>query len=324
MLTFKKVQEIIDKTIQELSIKQKPEGLYEPIKYILSIGGKRLRPSLVLMAYSLYDNVYEKALYPALSIEIFHNFTLLHDDIMDQAAMRRNNPTVHEKWNPNTAILSGDAMSIMAYQYVARCEEKYVSPVLDIFSQTALEVCEGQQYDMEFEQRESVSIEEYIRMIELKTSVLIAASLKIGAVLGGAPEHDANLLYEFGRNIGIAFQIQDDFLDTYGDSNEFGKKIGNDIAANKKTYLWVKALELADKTMTDQLLSCLELKPQDTEEKIRKVKSLYDQLHIKEHTESTIQLFTGKAIHALEKVLVAEEKKKAILDLTHQLMRRTS
>jgi geranylgeranyl diphosphate synthase type II len=224
MISFEEAQEIINREISSIVIDREPVELYQPVKYILSIGGKRIRPAMVLMACSLFSEQISRASKCALAIEVFHNFTLLHDDIMDNSVLRRNKPTVHEKWNRNVAILSGDVMSILSYKFIEDCSPEILPDVLALFNDTALKVCEGQQYDMNYESRNDVSVDDYLKMITLKTSVLIAASLKLGAILGGAPPADSDLMYEFGKNVGIAFQLRDDILDVYGDPGKFGKK----------------------------------------------------------------------------------------------------
>jgi len=256
MYTFIQIQQIVEKYLKEIELKTEPRELYEPVKYILEIGGKRIRPSLVLAAYNLFKNDVETAINPALALEVFHNFTLLHDDIMDKADLRRNQQTVHKKWNENVAILSGDTMSIKAYELLSKIPAEFLSEVLQAFNKTALQVCEGQQLDMNFESRLDVSVEEYLEMIRLKTSVLIAVSLKIGAIMAGALRNDVHKLYDFGLNLGLAFQLQDDYLDAYGDVQAFGKKIGGDIVANKKTFLLIKALETSDKE-TSEVIYCI-------------------------------------------------------------------
>ena len=246
MLKLPDLQETFQKYLKENIFNQTPQELYQPVNYILKLGGKRLRPVILLMSYNLFKETVEKALPAAFAIEIFHNFSLLHDDIMDEAPLRRGQPTVHIKYDVNTGILSGDVMLIYAYQYILQLEDQSNIPALmRIFNKVAIEVCEGQQYDMNFETSQEVKIVDYLKMIELKTSVLLAGAMKMGAVIAGAPEKDANHLYEFGKNIGIAFQLQDDILDTFGDPEKFGKKVGGDIAQNKKTYLLLKAMELA-------------------------------------------------------------------------------
>ena len=246
MFTASQLLDKINNHISELQITRTPKGLYEPIEYILSLGGKRIRPVLMLMAYNLYKEDISSIYDPATGIEVYHNHTLLHDDLMDRSDMRRGKPTVHKVWNDNTAILSGDTMLILAFRYIAGCAPEHLKEVVDLFSLTALEICEGQQLDMEFESRSDVAEDEYIEMIRLKTAVLLAASLKIGAILAGASAADAENLYNFGMQIGVAFQLQDDLLDVYGDPEVFGKKIGGDILCNKKTYMLIKALERAD------------------------------------------------------------------------------
>ncbi|PLX19439.1 MAG: isoprenyl synthetase, partial [Marinilabiliales bacterium] len=268
MYNLKELQDLINKKISNEKIGREPFSLYDPIKYTLESGGKRIRPVLVLMTCNLFSDKIEHALRPAIGLEIFHNFTLLHDDIMDHADIRRGNPTVHKKWNENAAILSGDAMFIKAYEYFLDCQSTNFREILKIFNSTALEVCEGQQYDMEFEEKAIVTEAEYLRMIELKTSVLLAAALKIGALLGGANEKDADLLYQFGLNIGLAFQLQDDYLDVYGDVKVFGKKIGGDIVANKKTFMLIKAQEMARGEIKEQLNQLLNEQDFDRETKI--------------------------------------------------------
>ena len=246
-MRFEEALNLVNNQLEKEQFGEEPVGLYEPIKYTLANGGKRIRPALALMAYSVFAKYDARSvLMPALGVEILHNFTLLHDDIMDHAEVRRGKATVHKKWDENTAILSGDAMFILAYKYLAKCNEKVLAKVLNIFSKTALEICEGQQYDMDFEERYDVSIDEYLEMIRLKTAVLLGCSLKIGAICGGADDKDADLLYDFGINIGLAFQLMDDILDVYADYETFGKEPGGDIASNKKTFLLLKALELAD------------------------------------------------------------------------------
>ena len=244
---------LINKTIEEIRYPDQAQGLFAPISYILSLGGKRIRPLLALMANEMFGGDTSDVIMPAIGVEVFHNFTLLHDDLMDNADKRRGEETVHIKWNDNTAILSGDAMQIMAYQFIAQTKPEILQKVLNLFSHTALEICEGQQYDMEFEDRSNVSEEEYLEMIRLKTAVLLGCSLKIGAITGGANEDDANLLYEFGEKIGLAFQLKDDLLDVYADTNVFGKNIGGDILNNKKTFLLISALKLADEKLRQKM-----------------------------------------------------------------------
>ena len=322
MMTAKEIQQFVEAEINKLNWQITPYRLYEPIEYVLSLGGKRVRPVFALLACQLFDNVLTKALNPALAIEVFHNFTLLHDDIMDKAEMRRNHPTVHVKWDENRAILSGDAMLIKAYQLLAQCDPAVLKSILDIFSKTSVEVCEGQQFDMEFESRNDVSINEYINMIRLKTAVLLAGSLKIGAICGGASEKDADLLYQFGIGIGIAFQLKDDYLDVYGDPEKFGKNIGGDICCNKKTFLLINALGKADLETKAELLDWINAGTFDRSEKIKAVTSLYDRLDIRSHTENAMRTYYEKAVQALKKVSVLEEKKMELFIFAENLLYR--
>ncbi len=324
MLDFTEAQHIINEQLNKLRLSNEPVELYEPIRYILSIGGKRLRPALVLMSCSLFTDSVDHAIQPALGIEVFHNFTLLHDDIMDQSKVRRNQPTVHNKWNNNIAILSGDTMSILSYRYILQSPEDQLKDVLELFNTTALEVCEGQQFDLNFEDELQVSVHDYIRMIELKTSVLIAASLKLGAILGRASGEDRHHLYEFGRNLGIAFQIRDDYLDTYGDPEKFGKKIGNDIVTNKKTYLMIMALELAKGKHFDELNQLLKNNEIGQEGKISMVKNIYNQLEVGKITEIKAQEFYDKSLLSLRNVSVPADKKEALFQFASELMERES
>jgi geranylgeranyl diphosphate synthase type II len=322
MIDFEKAQEIVNRELDSLVFKREPSELYDPVEYILSIGGKRVRPAMVLMACSLFSDQVSQAVRCALAIEVFHNFTLLHDDIMDNSALRRNKPTVHEKWNRNIAILSGDVMSILSYRLISECPPESLPDVLALFTDTALKVCEGQQYDMNFETRNNISVDDYIKMITLKTSVLIAASLKLGAILGGALPADSDLMYEFGKNIGIAFQLKDDILDVYGEAKKFGKKIGADIVANKKTYLLLKALEMADEQSRKMLNSLITSSQVDNDLKIAEVIKLFDLLGIREKTETKSWEYYNTGIQALNLVSVKDSEKKALRDLALQLMER--
>ncbi|MCK5822805.1 MAG: polyprenyl synthetase family protein [Bacteroidales bacterium] len=312
MYSYKTLQELVNRKIDQEDLAKEPKQLYEPIKYILSLGGKRIRPVFVLMACNLFTDNVEKAINAALALEIFHNFTLLHDDIMDNSSLRRKKPTVHTKWNSNVAILSGDAMSIIAYEYITRDKKNNFFEIIDVFNKTALQVCDGQQYDMGFETEKMVSESDYLKMIELKTAVLIAASLKIGAIIGGASQEDAELLYSFGINIGLAFQIQDDFLDVYGDTKVFGKQTGNDIRTNKKTYLLIKAFELAKDNDYEELYKKFFVDNKPTEEKVNKVVNIYNKLGIKEIAKKTILEYFNEAFNNFEKVSVNKERKKEL------------
>lgn len=314
---------IIQKEIERLAAdKKEPKELYAPISYIMQLGGKRLRPVMVLYAHNLFNDSIDEALPVAMAIEVFHNFTLVHDDIMDNAPIRRNQPTVHEQWDNNVAILSGDAMQIVAYKYLCGVNTSILKPLIDIFNTTALEVCEGQQYDMNFASRNDVTLPEYIRMIELKTSVLVAASLKMGALCGGSTEKDAQNMYEFGRNLGMAFQIQDDYLDVYADQDVFGKTVGGDIAENKKTYLLIKAMELAqgeDKNILDR---AIRNQIADLEIKIEMVRGVYDNLGIASIAQKAIADYSNRAFCFLDAVNVDESRKTMLRALAVELMKR--
>lgn len=318
------LQELVDRTIKNEIIDNDfvPAGLYAPVKYILSIGGKRIRPVLALMACELFGGDIQKAVLPAIGLEVFHNFTLLHDDIMDKSKMRRNKPTVHVKWNENTAILSGDAMQIMAYQLIAACNFDKLSDVLQTFNQTALEVCEGQQYDMEFENRKNVTINEYLEMIRLKTSVLLAGSLKIGAIIGDAPLEDTEKIYQFGLNLGMAFQLQDDYLDTFGDSRVFGKNIGGDIKSNKKTFLLISALENAHGKAREDLDYWLSVKEFNKDEKIATIKSIYESLDIAEISHRKMLEYHSNALRHLAEINLPKKKKAPLFYLAKKMLKR--
>ncbi|HEY3389112.1 MAG TPA: polyprenyl synthetase family protein [Prolixibacteraceae bacterium] len=299
-----------------------PQKLYEPVAYSLMIGGKRLRPALMLHAASMFTKSVDHVLSAAMAIEIFHNFTLLHDDIMDKADLRRALPTVHKKYNENVAILSGDAMCILAFKYFAKGNDKRLHELLPLFTTTALEVCEGQQFDMDFEKRDNVTVDEYLEMIRLKTAVLIAGSLKIGALLGNANQVDADLLYEYGINVGLAFQLQDDLLDVYGDPEVFGKKKGGDICANKKTYLLLKALEASDQLTIKQLDHWLSKQDFDPAQKIAAVTAIYDKTGVSEATRNLMRSYYDKALIALEKVSLAANQKNTLIAFAAEVMER--
>lgn len=302
MKSIQELQIVVENELTGLSYPENPTDLYAPIDYVLTLGGKRMRPVLLLLAHQLFDENIARAIKPALGIEIFHNFTLLHDDIMDDAPLRRGQQTVHEKWNPNVAILSGDTMLVQAYQMIAEAPANVLKKALDVFSQIATEVCEGQQYDMDFEMRDDVAISEYIKMIEYKTAVLLAGALKIGALTGGATEDEANHLYEFGRNIGIAFQLKDDLLDVFGDQDKFGKQVGGDVLANKKTYLYLKSLLDAEGAQKENLEHWFSSKEFEATEKVKAVKSIYSELHIEEQTTTQMQAYYGVAMQHLSQI----------------------
>ncbi|MFC2097339.1 polyprenyl synthetase family protein [Bacteroidota bacterium] len=314
----------INKRIAELDFFSEPKRLYEPIDYILSIGGKRLRPVLLLMSNELFSGNINKAVSAAIGIEVFHNFTLLHDDVMDNASIRRNQTTVHTKWDINTAILSGDAMAIKAYEFIADCDEKYIKSVLKVFNKVALQVCEGQQFDMDFEDKDDVTVEQYMNMIKLKTAVLIAGGIKIGAILAGASLEDSEYLYKFGENIGIAFQLQDDYLDVYGNVDVFGKQIGGDIISNKKTFLLVNTLEIAGEVDKKELLKWIYADDFDPKEKIKAVTELYNNQNIKELTKLKMNEYLERALLELKKVSVGEEAKIELEDIARKLTERIS
>lgn len=322
MFTASELLEKINLHIADLQFLRTPKGLYDPVTYVLSMGGKRIRPVLMLMAYNLYQEDVTRIYAPATGIEVYHNYTLLHDDLMDRADRRRGKETVHKVWNDNAAILSGDAMLVLAYQFMAQCPVEYLKQVMDLFSLTALEICEGQQLDMEFEQRMDVKEEEYLEMIRLKTSVLLAASLKIGAMLGGASEEDAGYLYDFGMNLGVAFQLKDDLLDVYGDAKVFGKNIGGDILCNKKTYMLIKALENADKNQLEELNYWLNASDAEPQKKIAAVTELYNQIGIKALCENKMVEYTNKAMENLVAVKLPVEKKKELEILMKNLLHR--
>ena len=323
MKTFDEIQDIITSELDQLNWSKEPRELYEPIAYVLSMGGKRIRPALTLMACNLYQDDVQLAVNTALGLEIFHNFTLLHDDIMDRADVRRGRPTVHKKWNDNTAILSGDVMQIASYQLIAKTPAAYLKSVLDLFSQTAAEICEGQQYDVDFENRDVVKAEEYIEMIRLKTAVLLGCALKCGAWIGGAGEEDAKNMYEFGISIGLAFQLKDDLLDVYGDEATFGKKIGGDILCNKKTYLLIHALEMATDDIQKELNKWLNISDEKfSDEKISSVTKIYNQLGVRAICEDKMLEFYTKAVANLEKVTVSYTKKQELRNLAVKLMSR--
>ncbi|MFH1319649.1 MAG: polyprenyl synthetase family protein [Bacteroidota bacterium] len=324
MHKIKFLQDKINKEVNSLceELHLEPEDLYDPISYTLSLGGKRMRPVLLLMGCELFGGDIERAVLPALAIELFHNFTLVHDDIMDNAPLRRNHPSVYSKWNSNTAILSGDAMLVKAYQHISKCDRTILPKVLDVFNDAAIKVCEGQQLDMNYEEQDNITVSDYLGMIELKTAVLLASSLQIGASIGGASDEEAQHLYNFGKNIGMAFQLQDDILDVYGDQQKFGKQVGGDIVSNKKTFLLLQAIELAKGEMLNELRTILGTKNFDPWEKVKAVKRIYDQLNIKERTKEKMQYYHWLGLKHLSEVKVAEEKKTVLISFTESLIVR--
>ena len=322
MYTQSELKKLVNKAILNLSYNEEAEKLNDPVRYILSIGGKRLRPVLALMACNLFSDLIDDSVIPATGLEVFHNFTLVHDDIMDHAAVRRNLPTVHSKWNLNQAVLSGDVMAFIANECFLQTPSRYLLKVFKVFNKAAIEVCIGQQLDIDFEKSAVISHEEYLRMIELKTAALLAASAKIGALIGGADDKDAELMYEFGRNLGLAFQIQDDLLDTYGDFKVFGKIPGGDIISNKKTFMLVTALEKASSEQARQLHEQLSMVEFDPETKVRKVVEIYDSLNIKSISENLANDYINIAFNLLDEVSAKKERKEELVNLANSLIGR--
>lgn len=302
---------------------KEPTQLYEPVKYILSLGGKRLRPVLTLMTADFFGDGYENAMNAALAVELFHNFSLIHDDIMDNAPLRRGQETVHEKWDINTGILSGDVMLILAYQLFEGYEPALFKELAELFSKTAVEVCEGQQYDVDFETRDDVAISEYIKMIDFKTAVLVGAAMKIGAIVAGASASCKENIYEFGRNLGIAFQLQDDYLDAFGNPETFGKQVGGDIIANKKTFLYLTALENANSEDAATLQHLFSVNPKEASDKIETVKAIFESSGAAKATVLEIERYTAKANSVLEKIDLSEDQKDKFKEFGTYLMKRT-
>lgn len=323
MFTSAELLDKINACLSDLKFSRSPEELYAPVTYVLSLGGKRIRPVLMLLAYNLYKEDVESILSQAVGIEMYHNYTLLHDDLMDKADMRRGKPTVHKRWDENAAILSGDAMIILAYQFLMQdCPAEYVKPVMEVFSQTALEVCEGQQWDMEFETRQDVTVGEYIGMIRLKTSVLLAGALKVGAILGGASVQDAQTLYDFGIRIGLAFQLQDDWLDVYGDPKVFGKNIGGDILCNKKTFMLITAFEKADEETRADLLRWVTAKEFEPARKIAAVTAIYNKVKAGDICQAKVEAYYQEGMRLLEQVQVEQGCKCFLQEFVTGLMHR--
>ena len=322
MFTF---QELLDKAndhIGRLQFTRQPEGLYDPIAYVLSLGGKRIRPVLMLLAYQLYKDDPEAILMQAVALETYHNYTLLHDDLMDNADLRRGHETVHKKWNANQAILSGDSMLVLAYERMAQCPKDKLANVLAVFTETALQIGEGQQYDIDFEHRTDVSEEEYIEMIRLKTSVLLACALKIGGILADAPADDLENLYKFGEQIGLAFQLQDDYLDVYGDSKVFGKAIGGDITSNKKTYMLINAFNRANDRQREELMRWVTAKDFDRQEKVAAVTKLYNEIGIDKLAQQKIAFYFEESTKYLSAVKVSDERKAELRAYAEKMMVR--
>ena len=302
--------------------KNAPLSLHQPIEYLLNLGGKRIRPALVLLSADLYKVPLHKALDAAMAVEVFHNFSLMHDDIMDEAPLRRQHPTVHIKWDVNTAILSGDAMLIWAYQCFESYDKEMFFNLVSLFSKTSKEVCVGQQYDMDFESQDHVSISEYIEMIRLKTAVLVACAFQMGGIIAQTSSANQDKLYAFGENLGVAFQIQDDLLDVYGDPKTFGKQVGGDIIENKKTYLYLKALELASENDSNQLKYLYSIQPKNTSTKIETVKEIYAKYDVVKKSSNAIEAYTNKALKAVEDLDIAVEQKETLIKFAHELMYR--
>ncbi|XLS29462.1 polyprenyl synthetase family protein [Flavobacteriaceae bacterium M23B6Z8] len=322
MLSIPEYHTAFTEELSRILPEQEPVNLYEPVSYILNLGGKRLRPILTLMTADIFGGNYREAMNAALAVEVFHNFSLVHDDIMDDAPLRRGKKTVHEKWDLNTGILSGDVMLILAYRYFEAYEPSVFRSLAKLFSKTAIEVCEGQQYDVDFEEREDVQINEYLKMITCKTAVLVAAAMKMGAIIAKAKEEDANGIYEFGLNLGIAFQLQDDYLDAFGDPERFGKQVGGDIIENKKTFLYLKARELSSKQDAKQLQYLFTIQPTDASEKIKTVQTIFEESGAAEVTRKEIENYTQKAFKILAELNINEEGKKILSNFGNALMDR--
>jgi geranylgeranyl diphosphate synthase type II len=322
MHSISQYQELVSVHFSTLIVEKEPKNLYEPIQYIIELGGKRMRPVLTLMAAEIFDCDYKQALQAATAVEVFHNFSLIHDDIMDDAPLRRGKITVHEKWNINTGILSGDAMLILAYQFFEEYEPAIFRELAKLFSKTALEVCEGQQYDVDFETRDDVTIAAYLKMIEYKTAVLVGAAMKMGAIVAETSKENADLIYDFGLNLGIAFQLQDDFLDAFGNPETFGKQIGGDIIENKKTYLYLKALEFGNSNDKEQLKHLFSIQPKDNSDKVETVKTIFNESGASKATQDAIKEYTQKAFETLKKMNISEEKKQILYVFGEKLMNR--
>lgn len=319
MHSFQELSKLFSVKFNQRHFPEHTRSLYDPAQYILELDGKRVRPAMCLMGNELFDEINPDAYHVAAALELFHNFTLIHDDIMDKAPLRRGKETVHAKYGENTAILSGDVMLVVAYDYLNKVSSTYLHKIIHLFNRTAREVCEGQQLDMDFEQRENVLMDEYIRMIELKTSVLLAASLQLGAILGGAGERNQKNIYEFGRNLGIAFQVQDDYLDAFGDPEKFGKQVGGDILANKKTFLLIRALEVASAGQKKELVALMKDNPAD---KVEKVLKIFRDCKVDEWAAELKEQYISKAYHHLEEIAVLSARKEPLQQLAQYLVQR--
>lgn len=319
---FKAIQEEIENYINKLDLDKEPKGLYEPVDYCMRNGGKRMRPVMTLLACEMFGRDRKLALPAAVGLELFHNFTLLHDDIMDDAPLRRNRPTVHEKWDVNTGILSGDLMYALAYKHVSMVPDHTLRKVIDLFNKTVIEVCEGQQYDMDFEKRQDVSAEEYLHMIRLKTAVLPAACLRTGAIIAGASDKEQQMIYDFGENIGLAFQLRDDWLDVFGDASLVGKQTGGDIIANKKTWLYIQAMEMGNERQRHTLTEAFNNMISDNNEKVGVVKDIYDRLGISDMAQENMRTYYARAFDHLEDIIVPEARKVNLKELARGLFDR--
>ena len=322
MYKAEELMKMVNEAIESLSYDRKPASLYAPIKYVLSLGGKRVRPVLMLMAYNLWKDDPERIMLQAIGLETYHNFTLLHDDLMDNADMRRGHETVHKKWNANQAILSGDTMLLQAFERIAACEVDKLKDVFSTFMQTTYEIGEGQQLDVEFETRNDVTEDEYIEMIRLKTSVLLACAVKIGAILAGASKEDADNLYKFGEQIGLAFQLQDDLLDVYGDPKVFGKNIGGDITSNKKTYMLINAVNCANASQREELMRWIDARTFERNEKVAAVTRLYDEIGIRKLCEEKMEACYQLGLQHLAKVSVSDDRKTILKSYAAAMMKR--
>ncbi len=324
MYTSDEILHQVNSTLEQLPYDRKPQSLYEPIQYVLALGGKRIRPVLMLLGYNLYKEQPEQIMMQALGLETYHNYTLLHDDLMDNADLRRGHETVHKRWDANKAILSGDSMLVLAYQRMAQCDGRHLPAVMELFTETALEIGEGQEYDMTFETRNDVTEEEYIEMIRLKTSVLLACALKMGAILADASDEDAQNLYKCGEQIGLAFQLQDDLLDVYGNEKVFGKAIGGDITSNKKTYMLINAFNRANDEQRAELSRWVDAKTFDRKEKIAAVTAIYDAIGIRQLCEEKINYYFAEAHKYLDKVSVTDKRKNELRRYMNEMMKRES
>ena len=322
MEVLNKYNKLLADHLQMAVGKKEPQQLYDPIKYILSLGGKRIRPALTLMVCDFFGTDFKKAIPAALAVELFHNFSLMHDDIMDEAPLRRGKTSVHEKWDVNTAILSGDAMLILAYQYFESYSPEIFQELARLFSETALQVCEGQQYDMDFETRENVQVAEYLKMIEQKTAVLLGAAMKMGAIVAQASQTDKDIMYEFGKNLGIAFQLQDDYLDVFGNPQTFGKQVGGDIISNKKTFLYLMAEEKGTRSESEELAHLFSINPADPTDKIKTVRAIFTSSKADEASRSEIEKYSKKGYSLLNNINISEDKKMLLKKFGEKLMER--